>query len=995
MKQSKATVIKPIMRSRTVLNKCLWLNALAFVLCVPAVQAFDDFSFSSGEKVISGKEEYLDVNISGGELRFLNTGRLLAKNISISGGTFSGPVNMRANNLEISGGDFSAGGTSLLADDIVIDSDNVPVWGKPDGEMSYFTMLYVPSAPSAPSARKSGGSQRLTVLGNGLSVSNTVMQFPTISGKIIGNKDSFIGNFKSVNKWDLDSGTLYSIKDVHAYNDTIFLDIELELNDNAVAGTSNIMFDGNQWRFKDKLTDDEISQSVNLIMEEIYAVNEGSRNVEDFSNAFLAATRDFYIEDGMNVVAYLDSLWKEDGGLSKYRGKDIATRISDLYYERNDGLDSWGASVAVVFSQITMNDTSSLISLSAEGDSWFSSQRSMIKAAGNNTIVSKNIAFVMGSALIVDDDAALNLVADGDILFETSQLVVNKGGVLNVLADGDILFETSQLVVNKGGILNDLTENNHLLLYYSDIELSGTINGNIEAMSDSTVSFNSSAARLNGTLTGTSVNLNFRDNYVFKNIVKDATFDKITIADGKTLDIGASTLAANRIEGGTIKAVLTDVAKDTAIVKATAENVTLDLDMSAASRKEVTEYKITEGYGFSLGYYNSKQYAVSGTVFDKSDAGIIGILDSAWNGGSLYILRLQTMGEKIVETLNSNGISVSLKETNGIAAIDDKMLDDLFSSTIRNGDYGKMKQMVQEITPTVSQSALVSADSVLSLVSTRMSGGITAAIGKGRAGGDYTAGSASVWAKGMYNKARLSGENGFNSDSTGFAAGVEYHNDDSFKAGFGYVYTVSGINTTWSKTDADTHSGFVYGEYKPSAFYINGILSYGFSKYDEKTRLLGLKSEYDTETLAFQVLTGYMFGILTPETGVRYTKAFQKSYINALGVKMNNQKFETWTGVVGMKVSKDVRLAKYMITPEAKISLTYDFQREDFKRTVTLANGSGYVVEGEGLKRAGAEISGGVSVKAGNHTDIGVSYEGKFKKDYADHTGLLNIKYNF
>ncbi|MBO4521007.1 MAG: autotransporter outer membrane beta-barrel domain-containing protein [Alphaproteobacteria bacterium] len=263
------------------------------------------------------------------------------------------------------------------------------------------------------------------------------------------------------------------------------------------------------------------------------------------------------------------------------------------------------------------------------------------------------------------------------------------------------------------------------------------------------------------------------------------------------------------------------------------------------------------------------------------------------------------------------------------------------------------------------------------------------------AGGDYTAGSASVWAKGMYNKARLSGENGFNSDSTGFAAGVEYHNDDSFKAGFGYVYTVSGINTTWSKTDADAHSGFVYGEYKPSAFYINGILSYGFSKYDEKTRLLGLKSEYDTETLAFQALTGYMFGLLTPEAGIRYTKAFQKSYINALGVKMDNQKLETWTGVVGMKVSKDLRLAKYMITPEAKISLTYDFQREDFKRTVTLANGSSYVVEGESLKRAGVEIGGGVSVKAGSHTDIGVSYEGKFKKDYADHTGLLNIKYNF
>ena len=47
------------------------------------------------------------------------------------------------------------------------------------------------------------------------------------------------------------------------------------------------------------------------------------------------------------------------------------------------------------------------------------------------------------------------------------------------------------------------------------------------------------------------------------------------------------------------------------------------------------------------------------------------------------------------------------------------------------------------------------------------------------------------------------------------------------------------------------------------------------------------------------------------------------------------------------------------------------------------------------MKRFGVELGAGVSVKVGNNTDIGLSYEGKFKDHYTDHTGLINVKYNF
>ena len=43
----------------------------------------------------------------------------------------------------------------------------------------------------------------------------------------------------------------------------------------------------------------------------------------------------------------------------------------------------------------------------------------------------------------------------------------------------------------------------------------------------------------------------------------------------------------------------------------------------------------------------------------------------------------------------------------------------------------------------------------------------------------------------------------------------------------------------------------------------------------------------------------------------------------------------------------------------------------------------------------GIKARANVGVTIGNDSEITLSYEGKFKKDYQDHTGLINFKYNF
>ncbi len=552
-----------------------------------------------------------------------------------------------------------------------------------------------------------------------------------------------------------------------------------------------------------------------------------------------------------------------------------------------------------------------------------------------------------------------------------------------------------------------------IILSDSSINLNGRLYADVNA-TNGNISFNHSASRINGELSGTDVNLTFNDKYLFSDINNKATLNSVKIAEGKTLNIGTGTLTATNFTGGTISAVLTDAAKNTAIISGNATDVTLALDMSNASRDEVTLYKITNGTGFTFADYATNRYAVSGTSFDLADASSIGTL-SGWNGGDLYILRLATAGEAAVEDLEKAGVLVSLAEQNAIKALDlaqsvlSKLdaakqeaiakVNDLLDQAA--GKAQETKQILREIAPDTSSSgtktALNTAKSVINVIGTRLGGGTSGNM-RGRSGGDYSVGQSSVWAQGMYNYAKLDTANGFKSDSTGFAAGIETNLTDSFKTGIGYAFTKTDIDNDRSQTDVDTHTGFIYAEYKPNKFYVNAIASYGHSEYDDTTNLIGLTSDYDADTIGAQIATGYNFGILTPEAALRYTHVKQDDHTDALGATIQSKSFDTWTAVGGVKLSKKYTLKsnhRIGITPEIKLAATYDFERDDETNTVVLADGSSYIVEGDMMKRFGVEAGVNVGIAIGNDSEITLSYEDKFKKDYQDHTGLINFKYKF
>lgn len=997
MKLSKSAAGILSARYKSVLIKCLLANLMLFSL--PA--AAEDITIKDGD--------YIDKFFDG-------------ENITISGGTFTNSI-FRAGKLIINGGKIegtlSVGGYP----DISIDSDAALVnltWDK--NSATY------PSLINAPSLDIKGKS--------GISVSNTAFNSWKTSGKITANSNSFLGRFWGTGDYvyHIDDKTLHTAAAASSpsYNvtqQTVFSDATIVLNGDSVAGSGyysmsfdlrtpppeprppmesppivasfDLFADGPQpysltaenaplQILRKELTPDEINTAINFIWNDVNNAND-ENDLTDFTKAVLGS-----ILSGSNAPPPSITDIKEHETAFK-------TLLTEHYANFNSFLKATpNTNVIISASTFELNDNAKLINDSFSSD--YGAGPASLPAGSINTFGAGNIT-VKDSTVIANGNNELS-ARSGNVIFQNSTLKVAENAVLTFSSAGDALL------LDSG----------------STLDLAGKMKGNVFSDADATVIFESSNARLDGTLLG-SVNAVFNADYALSNLNRSNYFEfrNIAILDGKTLDIGTTALKAGKISGGTISAILTDAAKTTPIITAAAENVTIKLNMSAASSAQTTLYHITDGTGFKLGDYSTSRYAVSSTPFTVAEASKVGVL-SNWSGGDLYILRLGGSTAPIIDDLKNNGgikVHPVIEKASQILDLDDKSLDsltkeqldaldkidDLLAKFDRNPE--KKYQILREVSPDLSKSVSMTDEStakrIMHAVSSRFNtpasrqispysrGGYYYRRMHGRSGGDFEAGQGAVWAQGLYNHAEQRGKEGFSSDSAGFAAGIEAYVSDAFKAGFGYSYAATSIDADRSDTDVYTHTGFAYAHYQPERFYTNFFAGVGHSSYEDTTKIAKLESDYQTNTISAQIAVGYAAPVLSPEAALRVINTHQKAYTDALGAELEAKSSVTATAVGGFRLSKRYRLranAAASFVPELKAAVSYDFARSNQNRTAVLPNGASYVVETEKDKRFGVEAGAGFSFGFEKIGSLSLMYDGMFQGKLQSHSVLLNMKIN-
>jgi outer membrane autotransporter protein len=414
--------------------------------------------------------------------------------------------------------------------------------------------------------------------------------------------------------------------------------------------------------------------------------------------------------------------------------------------------------------------------------------------------------------------------------------------------------------------------------------------------------------------------------------------------------------------------------------------------------------------------------------FDGEYTLVSGSLDNEFNGydsNSLYNISSVKNGTYKVSKKSTDEIVESLATTKDTANVIDALTSGKsedntafnniagnINDMLQSGDSAKVKAAIDaatavstETAPMIHHVQTTNVNQIFGAVASRLSSGSVAG-NQGISSGDSILERGAVWLKGIYNRAKLENDTiknkkGFTADSNGVAFGAEKYFGDSVKAGLGYAYTDTDVDGFLRDTDIDTNTAFVYGEYKPNNWFVNAIASYNWSDYKEEKSVLGnqIKGDYDVDTVAAQIMTGYDFHFgttkITPSAGLRYVHVKQDAYTDTLGSRVDDNKYDIWTAVAGASISKDFTYKNIVLRPEVRAAATYDLKNDDASANVVLANNAAYHVNGESLKRFGVEVGAGLTAELTDSIEVSAAYEGRFRQNYYDNTGMLSAKYKF
>ena len=452
----------------------------------------------------------------------------------------------------------------------------------------------------------------------------------------------------------------------------------------------------------------------------------------------------------------------------------------------------------------------------------------------------------------------------------------------------------------------------------------------------------------------------------------------VDIQDGATLNIGDASINVDTVKlDGNMIANLSDRG-DKAIV--TADEFKGNGKMSLIAKGE-GEYKVFGGAAFAG---------------EKEINSVLYHLDWKNDGKTVKL------GMKSVQDIAAdNNLTSNTSQTvlNLIMADSDKLNDFglLIQEHLSNRDVAAVEKAHKVINP-AEVSAVQSVTSniqgtVTKLAANRMS---VPTITTGHSGGDVDLTAGGVWAQGLFNKSKKNGE--FNGYTRGVAAGIDGTINRAFTIGAGYAFNHSDMDLDSRDTEIDSNTIFVYGQYKPSAWYANATLNYTMSDYEESGSALGLavKSDYKINAFGGQVMTGYDFANgLTPEMGVRYLHVGGDTYTNSLGIKNKIDDADYLTAILGGKYAKVFEVSRELsVRPEVRLAAKYDMLSDEYDTAVAMPGINSYSVRSDSLNRFGGEAGLGVTMSY-KDVDLSLTYDIEVRKDYTSQTGMVKARYNF
>ena len=359
-----------------------------------------------------------------------------------------------------------------------------------------------------------------------------------------------------------------------------------------------------------------------------------------------------------------------------------------------------------------------------------------------------------------------------------------------------------------------------------------------------------------------------------------------------------------------------------------------------------------------------------------------------------HLYNMTATGETLI-SYDFTRKSLSEIESEGYSADQAQLLSRMMSN---DGIYNSLTREAQRGDTDYVKSALngmlnpTQASNTAALNAAKENANVAAARMSGIAGGEEAEDVINLvpWVQGMFNHTHNTQSEGFRANTVGLALGIDAEINNAWMVGIGYSNVNSRIKTSTYSTRGYGDNGFIYGQYKPSNWYVRGMTGFGRTTYKDQNT----KAKWKVDAYTANGSVGYIWGILDTSVGLRYTYLDNKPYKSS-GATISAKDTDNLTAVLDFKVSQEYAAKDWLITPSAHLGFTQDIISAESTSNVNLGAGYGsYQVNGDRLHKTGVETGAGVIFKNGN-CEFHLNYEGAFRQDNYSNAGLVKFKYNF
>jgi uncharacterized protein with beta-barrel porin domain len=197
-----------------------------------------------------------------------------------------------------------------------------------------------------------------------------------------------------------------------------------------------------------------------------------------------------------------------------------------------------------------------------------------------------------------------------------------------------------------------------------------------------------------------------------------------------------------------------------------------------------------------------------------------------------------------------------------------------------------------------------------------------------------------VWGAGYVSLSSYDrGGTDFSSTGLGFTVGADYRFSPTFVGGvaIGYGRGHSDIGSHGTETAAEAVSAALYASWHRDGWFVDGLLGYQHLKFDN-ARYGTANGEMahgsrSGDQVFGSLLAGYEFKkdglVIAPYVGVRGSAGTLNGYSEAgggiYGLSYGDQRVASLSGVVGVRVEKEIQQSWGTLTPSARIEYRHDF----------------------------------------------------------------------